>query len=262
MNENRKGKIYGIIFLILILFLIIGGYFLTKSLTSHDASKEPMESQNEKKGATEELKLDQEKDFIYFENIDILSEKQKIIYQDVKMNFDIPELLELETELNKKTIALKETVKKISEANLSIEEQEKIVFQDDDIYEANYLKYTRYFSEKYASLIVDEYLFNCINGGSYQNSTAYVIDLETGHLLTSDELMSRFDFTFANIKNRVKEDLEKMLEEDETILIDETLSNLDNRENYALYINKSGYFVISYIVKSSKVDYNDVIILN
>lgn len=262
MSENKKGKIYGIVFLIFLFALIIGGYILTKSLTKHDEAKEPDKSQSEVNKPEESLKLDKDKEYIYFENIDILSEKQKIIYQDVKMNIDVEEVLKLERTLNEQNSSYRQTVKKISEQNLSASEIEKIVYQEDDIYEAQYVKYTRYFSKKYASLVVDKYLFNCFIGSKLENSSSYVIDLENGSVLTNDELMKQFDFTLSKIKDKVEEGLNKMIKEDDTILVDETLENLNDSHNYALYVNKSGYFVISYIVKSSKVDYNDVIILN
>ena len=41
-----------------------------------------------------------------------------------------------------------------------------------------------------------------------------------------------------------------------------TLNNLDSEDNYGLFINKSGHLTLSYLVKSSQVDYNDSIVLN
>ena len=44
--------------------------------------------------------------------------------------------------------------------------------------------------------------------------------------------------------------------------IEETINRINNETNYALFINKSGFLVISYLVKTTQVDYNDVIIFN
>ena len=50
-------------------------------------------------------------------------------------------------------------------------------------------------------------------------------------------------------------------EQIEAIDILGTLKNLDNPDNYGLYIDKSGYLTISYLVKTHEIDYNDIIIL-
>lgn len=262
MNDSRKGTIYGLIFLLFLIFLIVGGYFLTKSLTRDTSVKEPTNNEEETPIKDESHKIDAKKDYIYFENIDILSEKEKILYQDVRINFDKEELSYLEEELNKNSLSLKEKVKRISEQELTDEEMAKILYKDDDIYEANHLKYTRFFSEKYASLVIDYYTFNCMTGNHYEKSKSYVISLEDGSILTNEDLMKKLGFTITQIKDKVKSSLEKTMKDDDSILLDETLASLDKIDNYALYINRSGYFVISYLVKSSKVDYNDVIILN
>lgn len=263
MNDIRNGKVYAALFMLFLVVLIVGGYFLTVQLTSSDnKSKGDIESIAEK---NEDYKVEQDKDYIYFVNSEQKSVEHEIIYQDIVMNFQGVYAASVASTLNSKMALLKETYKKLSEQDLTDEEQDKVLYKEDDIYSASYLKYTRYFYKNYASLLIDEYDFNCFDGELYRNSISYVFDVTTGDEVSKKELLNTYHKSLEAIKGVIKEKLEKnqtIVEEKEVIDIASTINNLDNEENYALYINKSGFLVISYLVKTTQVDYNDVIILN
>ena len=77
--------------------------------------------------------------------------------------------------------------------------------------------------------------------------------------------MDKFQITLDKIKEIVEEKLEKeqtIIDEMPQIDIAATLNSLDDESSYALYVNKSGYLVINYFIKSMQENKLDVIILN
>lgn len=264
MNDIRNGKVYAALFVFFLVVLIVGGYFLTVKLIN-DEEKSVMSDSIEKTSETENYKINKEEDYIYFENVDSKSIEHEIVYQDVVVNFKSEEAQNIAETLNSEMNTLKETFKKISEQSLSAEEEEKVLYKEDDIYSATFRKYTRYFYQNYASILVEEFDFDCFNGSAYKNSQSYVFDVSSGKKLAKSELLSMYNKNLDSVKSAVKEKLEKVqtiVNEQELIDITSTLNNLDNEDSYALYINKSGFLSISYLVKTTQVDYNDVIILN
>lgn len=258
MNDTRKGKFYALMFLFFLIFLIVGGYFLTKSLTKKEEATGNEETPKFEKVDPDKLKIDKEEDFIYFVNKEVYSEELDIVYQDIMMNINSVEAREIANVLNRENATLEESIKLISDQKLSESENEKIVYRIKDIYEAKYREYTRYFSDKYASLVINDYEFDCFTGSKYLRSKAYVIDTVTGKVLTNEEILKKSNLTMEEIKLKVQE---KLVDE-EDIDITSTLTGLDDTENFALYINKSGQIAISYIVKTTNSGYNDTIVLN
>ncbi len=302
MNDIRNGKFYALTFIFFLLLLGVGGFFLTKSLT-----KEPLNHSNSNEEViadTDILKLNKTADYIYFQNDDLKNSSYDINYHEIKININSSDAQNLENTLNNEMSTLKRTYTLISDADLTPEETEKIIYNDSGIYKANYIKYTRYFSKDYVSLLKENYEFDCFTGEKYLSSHAYTFDLNTGKLLNNSKLLSLFNITLDEIKNTINTRLEKkqtlitkpVIEEDitteeedtsnqeekknqdteeekspqeetpkeeqiEAIDILGTLKNLDNPDNYGLYIDKSGYLTISYLVKTHEIDYNDIIIL-
>ena len=271
MNDVRKGKVYAALFVFFIIVLIVGGYMAMVYLTS---GKEPQKEKTPE--VKQSLKIDEDKDYLYFTNVDLKNEDYNIIYQDVNINLDSSEARSLENNLNNAMADLKSTYKLISEANLTEEENEKVLFTDSGIYEASYIKYTRYISPKYISLLVDYYEFNCYSGEKYLSSIAYVFDVKTGKLLSNNEVLKLYDYSLDKLKQKVRDHLQEEQKEVEEVVIEEeeekivnkdlididsTIKSLDD-DNYALFIDKSGFLTVSYLVKSTKVDYNDIMILN
>lgn len=256
MDDIRRGKIYGALFAFFIVLLIVGGYKATKKLTENEPKKETKTEEKEEKI---DLRIDKEKDVIYFENEEVMSEKQEIVYQNAIINLNSDDALSITSNLNNKMSELKKTIKIISGQELDEEELDEIIYKEDDIYSATYEIYTRYFYRNYASLLVDEYDFDCKVGSTYKISTAYVFNTKTGKLLSKKEILNEYKKDIEDIKLTIKEKLESKEEE---IDVTETLKLLDNEENYALYVNKSGYLCISYLVKTAEKSYNDIIILN
>ena len=201
MNDIRSGKFYALMFVLFVLFLGIGGFFLTKYLIADPKSPN---NANEVIADNSNLKLNKEKDYIYFTNDDLKNKDYNINYHDVKLNFNTTDAQELEKTLNTEMSVLKDTYILIEDKDLTPEELEKVIYSDSGIYEASYNKYTRYISSDYASLLKESYVFNCFEGETYLKSMAYTFNIETGKLLSNNELLANFNLSLDKVKDLVK----------------------------------------------------------
>jgi len=269
MDDIRSGKVKAALFLFFIVILVVGGYIgmvlLTKDSANNSHKQEVANKQEVASKENKDIRLDKSKDYIYFENEVIKNETRDISYQDIVFNFDSNDAKTIATFLNSERKELESTYKMISDVELTAEEKENILYKESDVYAATYNKYTRYFYENYASLVINSYDYHCMTGNKTIKTNAYVFDTSTGNLLSKNNLMAMFDTNLDEIKEKVQEKLEKeqtIIEEIPQIDITATLSSLDNESEYALYINKSGYLVISYFIKNVQDLKQDVIILN
>ncbi len=260
MNDTRKGGVKALLFIFFLSLLTVGGYILTYELTKKETKTSLSELKDENK-KFENLKIDPENEYIYYEDVNTISKEHDITYQRVILNINSPDAKNLQSTLNNATEEIESSLKKISETTISEEEEAKIIYKNDDIYETDYHQYTRYFTPEYISLLIEKFHFDCFNGPVYQKSQAYVFDTSTGNLLTNTELLKLHHLTLEKLKVKVQEKL-TINNQNNEIDITATLNNLDSEDNYGLFINKSGHLTLSYLVKSSQVDYNDSIVLN
>lgn len=266
MDDIRSGKVKAALFLFFIVILLVGGYIGMIMLTkeSEDTKKNDTEVAS-KSNSKKDIRIDKSEDYIYFENEVVKNETRDIIYQDVVFNFESNDAKTIATFLNNERETNEKTYKTISEVELTPEEKESILFKDSDVYEATYNKYTRYFYKNYATIVNNTLEYNCNDGSKNTNVSAFVFDINTGDLLTKSKLMEKFDISLDKIKEKIQEKLEKeqtIVEDVPQIDIPGTLSSLDDDSTYALYVNKSGYLVISYFIKNIQDSKLDVIILN
>ena len=251
--ERKKDFVGGITFIIFVAILIVGGFFLTRYLTSEKEHKKVLQSEIDK------LKMDPKKDLVYYENETILSPDPDIIHKDIIIN-----LKEADTvnELLKKSMDnIRTSVKKKGEVEI---DTNKDILYDIDIVSSKERNYTVYESLKYLSVLVTDSDFTCYNGSTITSQTAYTFSLSTGKRLSAETLLGYADTTIDDIKNKVRSKLEedqKDLTDGQTINIDETI-NLINTKDLVIYTNKSGKIVISFVVKTNEDSYNDTIELN
>ena len=258
MNESRNNIIGSILFITLVLFLGIGGFFLTKSLTTDKGEKE---NEIKEEIVSDEHKIDKEQDFIYYSNDKFISIEPDITYKDVTINLKTAETInrELKTELDN----IRNSVKYISDNEL--DPTKEVMYDAENIYSASERNYESFEYKEYISLLVKDYEFNCYDGSLLKKLRSYVFNVSSGKLLLNNDLLDMYDVNMENVKNEIRTKLqnEQVVEEEmELIKIDETISGLDNPDNYALYIDKYGDLNISYIVKTNQVDYNKTMKLN
>lgn len=258
MNDTRDNVVWGIVFVIFILVLAIGGFFLTKHLTA-DEKESSLTNLNET--LSDKHKIDKTKDYIYFENEKIISSEPDITYKDVIINLDVAESINntLKTEMNN----IRNSVKYISDNELDPERS--VLYDDENIYSASERNFETYNYKEYISLVIKDYDFNCYDGSLFKNLKSYVFNVETGKLLLTTDLLELYETDMNEVKNKIREQLQEsqtIENEIELIKVEETINALNTSSNYAIYIDKYGDLNISYIVKTTQVDYNESIKLN
>ena len=243
--ENNKGKV--IAFIILFCILVVGGYILTKVTEPQDNTVTTKKIQ---KKETKEIRIDNTKEYIYFENSETVIDELDIAYMDVVINFKTSS--DIASELNSESKKFK--------SELKYDEQLEDAAYNKLAY-AHYKKYDIYTYGEYISLVVNYYTYTPDALVQYETTKAYVFDKNTGDLLDKAELLKRFNLDEQSVKtlitNYVKD--QDILKEDQILDAGLTVEGVD-LDN--LYVDKIGNFSISVLVKSDLKDYNDVIILN
>ena len=239
MEENLKSKLGFGIFILFILFLIIGGYILTQKVINED-----FHFFNNQENRIKSCKIDQDKDYIYFINESAISEKANLIYKDVVINIKGEE--ELTKNLERENKENKSTIRYISDNDYNIEYE----YNYDNLYSLYHRNYEVYEFDNYVSLIIKDYTYSCFKFLTFKGAKSYVYNTLDGKRLSENDLLDKFNKSMDEIKNKIKDELLKSQTYDNgeaVIKIDETLNNFNN---YALYVNDLGKLSITYLVKS------------
>jgi len=260
MDESRSNIIGSLLFVVLILFLAIGGFFLTKNLTQDKDEKKEKTAENI---ISDKHKIDKDKDYIYYTNDKFISMEPDITYQDVVINLVTAETLN--STLKNEMVEIRNSVKYISDVEL--DPNRTIMYDGENIYSALERNYETHNYKEYMSLIVKDYEFNCYDGSLLKSVKSYVYNLNNGKMLLSNDLLSLYETDMDKAKGLIREKIisdQKIDEETgtELILVEDTINSLNNSSSYAIYIDKYGDLYISFIVKTTQVDYNENIKLN
>ncbi len=245
----------GIIFLIFIMLIfIVGGFFTMRYFTQE---KKINKTKTEKKEEID-LRIDQNKDYFYFDNEEELIASMEIEYLEPVFNIQGAE--EINKKLKEEVQSLKKTIKYYTDSELP----EGTEGNEEKIYSLNYRDYREYSYGKYLSLAVLDYSYDLVNGSVPINLNAYVINKETGQSLTKEELMQEFNVTNDTITQKVKEKLDAnvILYEKSGVSVDVNASLNYLNNYYALYVNKFGELEVSFVVKTSENIYNDTVTIN
>ena len=252
--ERRRDFVGSIIFIGFIVVLLVGGYFLTRYLTSDTQKKEIIRNENNK------IKVDSKKEFVYYENETTISEDPDIVHKDIVINVKgastINEILKNENNV------IRSSVKKISEND--VDKSKEILYKDNDIFFTKERNYSFYESSKYLSVVITDGEFNCYTGSTITGIKTYNFSLTNGKLLSNETMLGYNSLTIDDVKNKIATKLSADQTEfgEETIInVDETL-NAINIDNASIYVNKTGKLVISIIVKTNEESYNDTVELN
>ena len=244
MEENFKGKFGFIIFILIVLFLAIGGFFFTKYILS--------DKKEEVKEEVTNYKIDEKKDYIYYTDNETISDSAELEYMNVVINLKGQETLT--NSLKEENLRYKTNVKYISDQpDLP---NEVINYNNDNLYALTYRTFENYEFDKYISLVIKDYNYSCFDLLTFTNTKSYVFDTTTGKLLEETEILNKYNTNLEKIKESIKAYLnsdQKKIEE-VGIMVEETVYGL---QNYSLYINEYGRLYISFLVKSNKEDYND-----
>ena len=233
-----------IVFAIIVLIIIIGGFLLMQNSFPKENTTKVV---NKKLKKIKDIKIDKDKDYIYFENSETIAHDLDIEYKDVVFNFKNQE--SIQKQLNDETKEFKDAI--------VVDEDEG---DFDNVVRATYKTYEYFLYDNYISLLVNYYHFDREDLISYKDSDTYVFDKETGNRFTEDELLGKFNLTKDDAIDKIKEFIEGQdLLREEELDVDATIQLIDD---YALFVDRSGRLTISIVVKNDQKDYNEVIILS
>lgn len=252
--ERRKDLIGGILFITLIITLIVGGFFLTRYLTSDKEKSKARENE------LKQFKIDEKKEFIYYENEEVISEAPDIVYKDVVIN--LKEADTVNELLKNKMDEIRKTVKKTSET--PVDTTKEILFDNSEIYSAKERNYISYESANFLSLVITDSDFDIYTGSKITNQEAYTFSLTNGKRLSNETLLGYNNLTFDMVKEKIRvklSDDQLELGAESTILVDDTI-NAINPDNAVLYVNRTGKLCLAIIVKTTNDSYNDNVELN
>ena len=236
MNKEEKNFGSILIFVVIIIGIIVGGYFLINK----DKNKETSNSVNMQKEVN--IKREESKDYIYFTNEKVLSDELELKYKDINININSDDAKKLQDQLNNEMNNIKNNVVKASTKELDIPKEIII----DDIYSADMIDYNYVTTNKYLSLEVNSYLYLVEERASNAKLSYYVFDLENGKLLTNKDILDKEKITDQEIRTKIR----KEVGNDETVDIDATLNG-----EYELSINKNGKIVINTVIIISVGNY-------
>lgn len=259
MEERTKSLIGFFLFIGLILIMGVGGYFYT----FHKVNKDDVTESNKLK-ITMKNKMDKNRDFIYYTQEEVISEKLKISYKTPKINLtgvginSINDLLRAENE------ALKSNVKYLTDEDINEEELEideaNIV---DDIYSATVRSYEDYKYNQYISLVMTDYKYDIINGfNDYNKVKAYVFDVNENKMLSNLDVLNIYNVSLDDVKKLIKNNILDNKNTEDEINIDEVMENYSKDDLYTVYINENNKLVVKFIVNLDGMNYNDSIIIN
>ena len=248
MEDKFKSKLGFILFLLIIIALIGGGEYYLHYMKNNNTKPKNEES------TKISFKIDDSQDYFYFTNEETISEAAEIYYKDVVINLNTQ--LELTKTLEHENEVYKENIKYISKEleNGNLISKDIVNYDNDDLFSLTFRTYNTYESNKYASLVINDFKYSCLDFITFNKTRAYVFDLSNGELLTEEDILAKFNVNIAEIKNEIRKHLISIQNEEGTIDIEGTINDLNN---YALYINKYNKLCISYLVKTNEVDYNE-----
>ena len=250
MESRLKSKLGFTLFFLIVIFLIVGGYIYMKYFIN-EKKLEKEQKEIEKIN----YKIYKEKNYIYYINESVLSESAEIDYKDVVINLNIAK--SINESLEKENNMYKENIKYISDHKDEILSDDLIV-DNDNIYSMTFRNYLNYEFGKFISLVVNEYNYSCFGGSvTYNRSITYVFNVDNNELLSDDEILNMYNINMDKIKEKVREYLnskQSIIDEVEVIKIDETIDNLE----YSLFIDDYGKLNVSFLVKTTQVDYNEI----
>lgn len=232
-----------------------------KYLTKEETGQSVIEK---KKTVKNDIRVDKSKDYLYYENGEEFLEEEEIHKEDVVFNLD--SLNDLNKTLHQELESMYK-VTKVSEANLKEDQEYKK--NSKEYYSFTYREYKDTEFDDYVSLVVLDFSYDASIGSTINKVKTYNVNKETGKLIMPEELLKIFnkneEQVLAAITKRI-DDTQVMDGDTSVILKDETLNAIKNTDYNSgikgLSVSKNGKLTINFIVKSSKINYNDSVEIN
>lgn len=243
---EKGNKIKALLFLLFLVFIIVGGYIMMKKSTFKIPIDNKVVELNKEQA---DIRIDTDKEYIYFTDVDHIHHELDIEYKTININF--PDQNGIAKLLNDETVELKQS--------LTYDETiEEAVY--NHLVSSKYKIYNIYNYDNYISLVVDYYEYHYETLVSYLSTKVYVFDKIDGHIITEEEILQKYNLTKEAIIEKVKNHLnDENIGKEDILDVESTIEGL---EPLNLYVDKIGRLSISILVKSEQNDYNEVIVLN
>lgn len=238
ITDRQNSKLTFFIFILVIIGLIVLGYFLIKK---PDISEKILDD-------TETLEIDKTKNIVYYDNIDVISSEAQLEYKDIHINLNSDDAKELEAKLNNNMNKIRGKYTKLEDNS-----NQEIINEADGIAQAQIIDYNTFNSTNYVTIEVNEYEF-LASAMSFDNKlTYYCLDKRSGKLLTNQIIMKQENLSADTIRTKIYDHIKDNNEID----IDVTMNN-----PYTLYYNEYGKVKANIIVKIGDINYNDNVEIN
>jgi len=254
-DENSNYLGFVCFFLLIVAIVITGSVILYKSRESKLIDKSTSSNKNV---LNDKMKLEKEEDFIYY--IDELdSGNSSVVYKKAVINLNSDDAKEVNEIIEK-------LIDKSKESVILAGTEETVCENGSKEFSYSSLDYNVYLYEEYITLVVTENMYTCTDDLSKINKIhSYTFNMLTGKRISYDDLLSKYDITYTEVLDKIKNHLEKqqtIIEGVPTIKVEETINELKENETYIIYHSETKKLVVKYIVKTNSVDYNDIIELN
>ena len=257
--DNTKNVIGLVAFIFILLIFVVGGYFVMDYMLDNPRNE------NNNNGITEikEIRIDDTKEYVYFDNTDDILHEEHIVKEDVIINIEGFE--SINEELHNELAALDSEYVSLDDVTL---EEGQTCTNESNLYSFPYREYTYNVFGDYISLVISDFTYNCVNGSEIDNIKGYIINKENGETYTNEELLAIFEVTNEEIRTLVEERLHdtQVLDGDVQVIdIEGTINNVVNGEygvTKALSISKTGELELNFIVISNRINYNDTITIS
>ena len=238
ITDRQNSKLTFFIFILVIIGLIVLGYFLIKK---PDISEKILDD-------TETLEIDKTKNIVYYDNIDVISSEAQLEYKDIHINLNSDDAKELETKLNNNMNKIRGKYTKLEDNS-----NQEIINEADGIAQAEIIDYNTFNSTNYVTIEVNEYEF-LASAMTFDNKlTYYCLDKRSGKLLTNQIIMKQENLSADTIRTKIYDHIK----DNDEIDIDVTMNN-----PYTLYYNEYGKVKANIIVKIGDINYNDNVEIN
>ncbi len=246
MRDEKSNYTSFILFFLLIVFIVIIGSFTIYKMKYNELSQKKV--MDNKIIISDKLKKNKDKDFVFYKDKELLSEELNILYTYPIINLDSTSANEINNILKANADSVKNSiVKDICENN------------QENIKSAINIDYNNYLYQEYLSILVNKNNYECNNNYNLSEINSYTFNVLTGKLITYEELLNKYNYTYTKVLDLIKSNLES---DNSEIDIDNTINNLRENKTYNIYIDEVGKLAIKYIVKTNGLDYNDIIRLN
>lgn len=238
ITDRQNSKLTFFIFILVIIGLIVLGYFLIKK---PDISEKILDD-------TETLEIDKTKNIVYYDNVDVISSEAQLEYKDIHINLNSDDARELETKLNNNMNKIRGKYTKLEDNS-----NQEIINEADGIAQAQIIDYNTFNSTNYVTIEVNEYEF-LASAMTFDNKlTYYCLDKRSGKLLTNQIIMKQENLSADTIRTKIYDHIK----DNDEIDIDVTMNN-----PYTLYYNEYGKVKANIIVKIGDINYNDNVEIN